>query len=258
MSKGLAVVTGASTGIGLELARCCAEDGYDLVICADEAEIEAAAARLRDGVSVTPVIADLATDEGVRKLMDAVGARDIDLLLANAGMGARGAFLDQPWHDTRKVIDLNVRGTLMLLHMAGHKMRARGKGRILVTGSIAGYMPGSYNAVYNASKAFVDNFSFALADELEDSDVTVTCLMPGPTDTAFFERAGIEDTRLGSTDQKADPADVARRGYDAMMRGDREVVPGLMNKIQTSLAGIVPESWIAAVHRRMARPGSAP
>jgi short-subunit dehydrogenase len=135
-------------------------------------------------------------------------------------------------------------------------MRARGTGRILVTGSIAGYLPGSYNAVYNASKAFLDNFSFALADELEGSDLTLTCLMPGPTDTAFFERAGIEDTKLGSTSQKSDPAEVARRGYDAMMRGDREVVPGLMNKIQTSLAGIVPESWIAAVHRRMARPGS--
>jgi uncharacterized protein len=256
MSKGLAVVTGASTGIGLELARCCAEDGYDLVICADEPEIEAAAARLRDGVSVTPVNADLATETGVGKLMDAVGGREIDLLLANAGVGARGAFLDQPWDETREVIELNVRGTLMLLHMAGQKMRARGKGRILVTGSIAGYMPGSFNAVYNASKAFLDNFSFALADELEDSGVTVTCLMPGPTDTAFFERAGIEDTKLGSTEQKSDPVKVARRGYDAMMRGEREVVPGLMNKIQTSLAGIVPESWIAAVHRRMARPGS--
>jgi uncharacterized protein len=256
MSKGLAVVTGASTGIGFELARCCAEDGYDLVVCADEPEIEAAAARLSNGVSVTPIVADLATGEGVRKLIEAIGARDIDLLLANAGIGARGAFLDQPWDDARQVIDLNVRGTLMLLHTAGQKMRARGKGRILVTGSIAGYMPGSFNAVYNASKAFLDNFSFALADELEDGEVTVTCLMPGPTDTEFFERSGIEDTKIGSTDQKSDPAEVARRGYDAMMRGDREVVPGLMNKIQTSLAGIVPESWIAAVHRRMARPGS--
>jgi uncharacterized protein len=256
MSKGLAVVTGASTGIGFELARCCAEDGYDLIICADEPEIETAAARLRNGASVTPVTVDLATEEGVRRLMDAIGTRDIDLLLANAGVGARGGFLDQPWDETREVIDLNVRGTLMLLHIAGQRMRARGKGRILVTGSVAGYLPGSFNAVYNASKAFLDNFCFALADELEDTEVTLTCLMPGPTDTAFFERAGIEDTKLGATEQKADPAEVARRGYDAMMRGDREVVPGLMNKIQTSLAGIVPESWIAAVHRRMARPGS--
>ncbi len=145
MSKGLAVVTGASTGIGFELARRCIEDGYDLVICADEPEIEAAAARLGNGASAMAVNADLATEDGVRRLMDAIGARDIDLLLANAGVGARGAFLDQPWDDTRGVIELNVRGTLHLLHVAGQKMRARGRGRILVTGSIAGYMPGSFN-----------------------------------------------------------------------------------------------------------------
>lgn len=256
MSKGLAVVTGASSGIGFELARCCAEDEYDLIICANEPEIEAAAVRLRNGSLVSPVNADLGTDEGVRRLMDAVGGRDLDILIANAGTGARGAFLDQPWGETSGVIDLNVSGTLRLLHMAGQKMRARGSGRILVTGSIAGYMPGSFNAVYNASKAFIDNFSFAIADEMRDSGVTVTCLMPGPTDTEFFERAGIEDTKLAKTEQKADPADVAQRGYDAMMRGDREVVPGLMNKIQTSVAGVVPQSWIAAVHRTMAKPGS--
>jgi short-subunit dehydrogenase len=256
VSKGLAVVTGASTGIGFELARCCAGDGYDLVICADEPEIEAAAARLRDGVTVSPVEADLATEEGIETLMQAVGPRDVDILIANAGFGARGAFLDQPWEDSRDVIMTNVFGTLALLHRAGRKMRARGRGRILVTGSIAGHMPGSFHAVYNGSKAFIDNLCFALADELHDSELTVTCLMPGPTDTPFFERAGLEDTALGANETKADPAIVARKGYDAMMRGDREVVPGLMNKIQSKLAGVVPESWIARIHRSMARPGS--
>lgn len=257
MSKGLAVVTGASTGIGFELARCCAADGYELIICADEAEIEAAAAKLRDGASVMPVNADLSTEAGVDKLIQAIGTRDIDVLIANAGAGARGAFLDQPWDDAKFVIQTNVLGTLALLHRAGRRMKARGKGRILVTGSIAGHMPGSFNAVYNGSKAFLDNFSFALADELQakDSDVTVTCLMPGPTETEFFERADIEDTALGQA-EKSDPADVARKGYDAMMRGDREVIPGLMNKIQSKLSGVVPESWIAAIHRTMARPGS--
>lgn len=257
MSKGLAVVTGASAGIGLELARCAAADGYDLIICADEPEIEAAAARLRDGVEVRTVNADLSTEAGVDTLLQAVGARDVDILIANAGVGARGAFLDQPWEDARRVVRTNVLGTLALLHAAGKKMRARGRGRILVTGSIAGHMPGSFHAVYNGSKAFIDNFCFALADELHDSEVTVTCLMPGPTDTEFFARAGLEDTALGADDSsKADPAQVARKGYDAMMRGDREVVPGLMNKIQSKLAGVVPESWIARVHRGMAKPGS--
>lgn len=258
MSKGLAVVTGASSGIGLELARCCASDGYDLIICADEPEIEAAAAQLRNGVEVTAVSADLATDAGVDRLMQAVGAREIEVLIANAGTGARGAFLDQPWGESKRVIETNVLGTCALLHRAGRKMKARGSGRILVTGSIAGHMPGSFNAVYNASKAFLDNFSFALADELsakEGGKLTVTCLMPGPTDTEFFERSDIEDTALGQS-SKSDPAHVARRGYDAMMRGDREVVPGLMNKIQSTLSGVVPESWIARIHRTMARPGS--
>lgn len=257
MSRGLAVVTGASTGIGFEMARLCAADGFDLVICADEPAIEAAAARLRNGVEVTPVNADLATDEGIDRLMQAVGARDIDVLVANAGVGARGAFLDQPWEDARHVVRTNVEGTLALLHRAGRRMRDRGTGRILVTGSIAGHMSGSFHSVYNGSKAFVDNFCFALADELHDSEVTVTCLMPGLTDTAFFERAGLEDTALGASAGKADPADVARTGYEAMMRGDREVVPGLMNRIQSTLAGVVPESWIARIHRSLARPGSA-
>lgn len=256
MSTGLAIVTGASSGIGLELARCCAADGYDLVICANEPEIEAAATRLRNGVSVKPVQADLGTEEGIDRLLEAAGGREIDILIANAGTGARGAFLDQPWEDAHDVLKVNVIGTLALLHRAGRRMKARGSGRILVTGSIAGYMPGSFNAVYNASKALLDNFCFALADELDESDVTVTCLMPGPTETRFFERSGLEDTALGSSDGKSDPADVARMGYDAMMSGSREVVPGLMNRIQSSLAGIVPESWIARMHRTMARPGS--
>lgn len=255
MSRGLALVTGASTGIGFELARCCADDGFDLVICADEPEIEAAAARLRDGVAVTAVIADLATERGVEALMREVGGRAIDVLIANAGVGARGAFLDQPWPDSARVVDTNIRGTLHLLNEAGRRMRARGEGRILVTGSIAGHMPGSFNAVYNGSKAFLDNFSFALADELDGTGVTVTCLMPGPTDTEFFARSGLEDTGFGTV-KKADPAEVARKGYDAMMRGDREAIPGLMNKVQSKLAGIVPESWIARAHRSVARPGT--
>ncbi len=258
MSKGLAVVTGASTGIGLELARCCADDGYDVVVCADEPAIEAAAAELsQGGATVTPVEADLGTEAGVQKLMAKIGGRDIDLLLANAGIGLRDAFLDQDWNKARRVVEVNVIGTLALLHQAGQRMRYRGAGRILVTGSIAGYMPGSFHAVYNASKAFLDNFSYALGNELKESGVTVTCLMPGITDTAFFDRAGLGDTALGASDSKADPAEVARKGYASMMKGDSGIVPGAKNKMQARMAGVTPQSSLAEAHRRTAEPGSA-
>jgi short-subunit dehydrogenase len=255
MSKGLAVVTGASTGIGLELARCCAQDSYDLVVCADEPEIESAAAGLGGSVQVTPVNADLGAEAGVDKLMAAVGGRDIELLLANAGIGLGDAFLDQEWGAARRVVEVNVIGTLALLHRAGRRMRARGTGRILITGSIAGYMPGSYHAVYNASKAFLDNFAYALGNELKDSGVTVTCLMPGVTDTAFFDRAGLTDTKLGATDKKADPADVAQAGYKAMMKGESGVVPGAANKLQAKMAGVTPQPALAETHRKLAEPG---
>ena len=257
MSKGLAVVTGASTGIGLELARCCAADGYDLFVCADEPAIETAAAELsRGGAKAAPVAADLGTEAGVDQLLAAVGERDIDLLLANAGIGLRDAFLDQDWAEARRVIDVNVVGTLALLHKAGRRMRARGAGRILITGSIAGYMPGSFHAVYNASKAFLDNFAYALGNELKESGVTVTCLMPGITDTAFFERAGLEDTGMGTTDKKADAADVARQGYEAMLKGESGIVTGAMNKLQAKMAGVTPQPALAESHRKMAKPGS--
>jgi short-subunit dehydrogenase len=134
-------------------------------------------------------------------------------------------------------------------------MRARGSGRILITGSIAGYMPGTYHAVYNGTKAFIDSFSYALRAELKDSGVTVTCLMPGPTDTEFFRRADMVDTKVGQ-DPKDDPADVAKDGFEAMMKGDAEVVSGWKNKVQTTLANITPSEMLAEQHRKMAEPGS--
>lgn len=136
-------------------------------------------------------------------------------------------------------------------------MRARNRGRILLTGSIAGFMPGSFQAVYNASKAFIDSFSWALRNELQDSEVTVTCLMPGPTDTAFFDRADMEDTKVGADPDKADPAAVARTGFEAMMKGEAGVVSGFSNKIQAAMAHLVPAGMLAEQHRKMAAPGTA-
>jgi short-subunit dehydrogenase len=254
----LAVVTGASSGIGLELAKLAASDGYDLIIASDETDIEDAAKRLRtSGGQVATVVADLSGEEGVEILNEAIAAtgRPVDLLFANAGRGLGHSFLDQDPAEWLRVIDTNVVGTLLLIHKVGNRMRAANSGRILVTGSIAGFMPGSFQAVYNGTKAFIDSFCFALRNELQDTQVTVTCLMPGATDTRFFERAGMLDTKVGQ-DEKDDPADVARAGYDAMMNGEGDVVSGWKNKVQASLANITPAGVLAEQHRKMAEPGS--
>jgi uncharacterized protein len=256
-TRPLALVTGASSGIGLELARLCAQDGYDLLIAADEPAIEAAANALRsEGAHVEAVEADLSTTEGVDTLYAAAKGRPIEALLANAGRGLGHAFLDQDFAAARRVLDTNVTGTLYLLHKVGRDMRARAKGRILITGSIAGFMPGTYQAVYNGTKAFLDNFSFALRAELKDSGVTVTCLMPGPTDTEFFARADMLDTKVGA-DKKQAADEVAKLGYQAMLRGEGDVVAGLKNKLQQAVANVTPAAALAEQHRKMAEPGSA-
>lgn len=256
-TRPLAVVTGASTGIGYELARLFAEDGFDLIIAADEPGIVEAGQGLEAiGGAVECVQADLSTVDGVERLHAAIAGRPVDALAANAGHGLGQAFLDQDFDDVLGVINTNVTGTLKLLHLVGQGMRDRGRGQILITGSIAGLMPGSFHAVYNASKAFIDSFSFALRNELKDSGVTVTCLMPGATDTQFFERADLMDTKVGQDEHKADAADVAKTGYAAMKRGDGDVVAGLGNKLQAAMAAVTPQSMLAEQHRKMAEPGS--
>jgi short-subunit dehydrogenase len=253
----LAVVTGASTGIGLELARECAKHKFDLIIVANEPEIESAADELRrEGGNVEAVNADLATKEGVNKLYDAIGSRSVDALLANAGRGLGKAFLDQDFNDIRGVIDTNVTGTVYLIHKIGRDMRARHSGRILITGSIAGFMPGSYQAVYNGSKAFLDSFSYAIREELKDSGVTVSCLMPGPTETQFFRRAGMLDTKVGAS-KKDDPADVAADGFKAMMSGEGGVVSGWQNKLEAAAAHVMPAERLAKKHTAVAAPGTS-
>ena len=225
----LAVVTGASTGIGFELARQCARNGFDLLIVADESAINEAAGQLKaEGAGVQAIEANLATTVGVDKLLEAVGSRPIDALLANAGRGLGHAFVDQDFDDIRHVIDTNVTGTVYLIHKVAWQMRSLGHGRVLITGSIAGFMPGTYQAVYNGTKAFLDSFSFAIRAELKDTGVTVTCLMPGATET----------------------------GFKAMMDGDGDVVTGWQNKLRAAIANVMPAALLAEQHRSMAEPGS--
>jgi len=256
-TRPLALVTGASSGIGYELARIAAQTGFDLLIAADEPEIEDAAKDFREiGVDVEPVQADLPTIEGVEALYAAINGRAVDALVANAGRGLGGAYLDQNFNDVIRVIDTNITGTIYLIQKVGRDMRKRDAGRILIVGSIAGYIPGAFAAVYHGTKAFIDSFAAALRNELKDTKVTVTCLMPGATETEFFDRAGMEDTKVGQS-AKDNPADVAEAGFQAMMDGDGDIVTGWKNKLQTTLANVMPNSMLAEQNRKQSEPGSA-
>jgi uncharacterized protein len=256
MQKRFAIVTGASSGIGYELAATCAREGFDLLVAADSPESSDAADGFRGmGANVQALELDLATIDGVETLYEAAGGRPVDALLANAGHGLGHGFLDQNFDDVRHVVDTNITGTIYLIQKVGRDMRRRGAGRILITGSIAGFIPGTYQAVYNGTKAFIDSFSFALRAELKDTGVTVTCLMPGVTETDFFARADLLDTKVGR-EAKDDPVDVAKVGFQAMMRGDGDVVSGWRNKLQSALANITPASMLAEQHRKKTEPGS--
>ena len=244
----LAVVTGATSGIGLELAREFEDHDFDVIAAAEDAGPR--------GVRV-----DLATPEGVEELHRHVIAtgRPVAALALNAGVGAAGAFAtDTALEDDLRVVDLNVRSVVHLAKLVLPGMVARGEGRILVTSSIAAGSPGPFNATYNASKSFVHSFALALRDELKDTGVTVTALMPGPTDTEFFDRADMTDTRLGASEHKDDPADVARDGFEAMMAGKERVVSAsLATKVQGRGTRFLPDSAKAALHRHVTEPGSA-
>jgi short-subunit dehydrogenase len=254
-TRPLAIVTGASAGIGYELAKCCAQQGFDLLVAADQSAIHDAAQDFRAlGAAVEAIEADLATLNGVDRLYATTKGRPVNALLANAGHGLGHAFLDQPFEEVRHVIDTNITGTLYLIQKVGQEMRARGQGRILMTGSIAGFIPGTFQAVYSGTKAFINSFSFALRNEMQDTGVTVTCLMPGPTETEFFERADMLDTQVGQQ-EKDDPAEVAKIGFEAMMKGEGDVVSGWKNKLQSALANVTPASRLAEQHRKMAEPG---
>jgi short-subunit dehydrogenase len=255
-ARQLAVVTGASSGIGKELAQLCVEHGFDLVIAADDPAIEAAAQQFRaQGAAVDALEVDLASTDGVDRLYDLINGRPVDALLANAGHGLGKGFLDQDFDAVRHVIDTNITGTIYLIQKVGRDMRTRNAGRILIVGSIAGFMPGTYQAVYNGTKAFIDSFSFALRAELKETGITVTCLMPGATETEFFERADLTDTKVGQ-DEKDNPAKVAKDGFEAMMKGHGDVVSGWKNKLQTTIANVTPAGMLAEQHRKMAEPGS--
>jgi uncharacterized protein len=254
-SRRLAIVTGASSGIGLEIAKLAAQDGFDLIVAADTPFVEAGPALQEFGVQVQEVETDLATQRGVEQLLAMVAGRPVDVLVANAGHGLGHGFLDQSPEEWQHIVNTNITGTLLLIQPIAKRMVERGQGRILITGSIAGHMAGTFQAVYNGSKAFIDSFAAALNEEIKESGVTVTCLKPGATETEFFHRAEMEDTKVGQA-KKDDPADVARAGWEAMNKGEPSVIYGLKNKLQVAGAEMMTDAMTAKMHRAQAEPGS--
>jgi len=260
LSGKTAVVTGASSGIGFELARQFAEHGYDLIVVAEDEGIMGAADELRDlRVEVEPVQADLTRAAEVDRVWERVRARGRPLgaIAINAGVGVGGPFVDNDLDQELGLIELNVVSVVRLAKAAVRAMVSQGSGRMLFTSSIAAEMPAPFLAVYGASKAFVQSFAEALHYELKDTGVTVTSLQPGPTDTNFFERAEMMDTKV-AVEEKDDPADVARQGFEGMMEGKHRIVAGsVKNKMQSAMAHVLPEQVKARQHGKMAEPGSA-
>ena len=260
--KPLAVVTGASSGIGFELAKVFVENGFDLLINAEDEGLMGAAEQLRtmdtEGTDVQLIKADLSTYNGVEQLYAAIVStgRPVSAAALNAGVGQGGTFLDTDLADEIRIIDLNVTSTVHLAKRLLRDMAARDDGRVLITSSIASTMPGSFQAVYNASKSFLQSFAQALQNELKDTEVTITSLMPGPTDTDFFHRADMDDTKVGQG-SKDDPAQVAKQGFDALMGGRDKLIAGsAKTKVEGFANKVLPDKLKATAHRQMAEPRS--
>jgi short-subunit dehydrogenase len=259
----LAVVPGAPAGIGHELARVFATEGFDLVVAAEDDRVDGLVAELRGtGVEAHGVQVDLATREGCTTLADAVEGlgRPVDALALNAGVGVSGPFLESgTLEDQLRVVDLDVGHVVHLAHRLVPAMVARGEGRVLITSSIVATVAAPYQATYSGSKAFLQSFGEALREEIADSGVTVTALQPGGTDTEFWTRSGAEQQDTKVTDTSFDdPATVAREGYDALMRGDDHVTPGrAMNGVLAKAGAILPDAVTAKLSSKLTKPGTS-
>lgn len=260
MTRPLAVVTGASNGIGYELAKQFAEHNFDLVITSTGPSINEAAQDFEKlGAQVATVQADLRTYDGVETLYSQIQAtgRPVDAIAINAGVGLGGAFTETKLEDELDLIDLNIASSVHLAKRVVKDMVQQGNGKILFTSSIAALQPGPFEAVYAASKAFLHSFAEGIRNELKDTGVTVTALMPGPTDTNFFHRAEMDDTQAGA-DKKDDPAEVAKQGFEALMAGDDDRVAGsLKTRALGNVSKVLPDTVNAELHRKLTEPGSA-
>ncbi|MGY2127756.1 SDR family NAD(P)-dependent oxidoreductase [Blastococcus sp. SYSU DS0617] len=261
-ARPLALVTGASSGIGLELAKQFAQNGFDLIVVAEDDELAPAAAELRGlGVDVSDVRADLTRRAEVEKVIAAYrggSGRPLAAAALNAGVGVAGRFAETDLEAELGMVELNCASTVQLAKAVVQDMVARGEGRILFTSSVASQAPEPFQAVYSATKAFVQFLALGIREELTDTGVTVTALLPGPTDTEFFDRADATDTKLGASDSKDDPAQVARQGFEGLMKGEASVFAGsVTSKLMGKLSAVLPDAVAGKSHKPMTRPGSA-
>lgn len=261
MAEKLAAITGASSGIGYNLAKVFAENGYDVVVCAEDAGIQNAAADFRSlGVNVTPIQADLGTFEGCEQFCQQLAStgRRLDAIALNAGIGVGGQFAETDLQKEINIVRLNCESTVHIAKYAVQTMLKQGSGKILITSSIAGEMVAPREAVYAASKAFDLSFGKSLRYELKDTGVSVTVLQPGPTDTNFFERADMGNTKAGTDGKKeSEPYEVAKQGFKALMDGEEHVyAASLMTKIEGSMLGLVPDAVVAKMHQKLAEPAN--
>ncbi len=259
MADQFAIVTGASSGIGLSLARELASRGYDLAVCSAGVRLHDAVAELKKtGVEVTEIQSDLATREGVESLWEQVLAigRNVDIACINAGVGVGGQFFETDLDEELNMVNLNCAGTVQLAKYLVQHMMERNEGRILFTASIAGEMVAPREAVYAATKAFDLSFAHSLRYELRDTGITVTALQPGPTNTDFFHRAGMDNTEVGSSGKnESQPEDVARQGIEALLAGkDHVYAASAKTKVEGMLANVVPGTVKGAMHEKMAKP----
>lgn len=261
MEKSFAVITGASSGIGFELARQFGQNGFDLLIASSTNDIFEAQDHLEEeGFTVEAIKANLASYAGVEHLVQNIKriGRPLEAIAINAGIGMGGRFTETNLNQEINLINLNIVSVVHLTKRILPLMQSQAHGRILYTSSIASQMPSPFEAVYGASKAFVTSFAESIRNEVKSSGITVTILMPGATNTNFFHRADMDDTKAGSEMKyQNDPAEVARQGFEALMEGKENLFSeSLLTKIQGYALKILPEKAKAQIHRKWSEPHS--
>lgn len=262
-NKQTALITGGTSGIGYELAKLFAKDGYNLVLVArNEVELQRVASKLRSEfqAEVETISRDLFDPENAFEVYNEIGRKTIriDVLVNDAGQGYYGEFVNSDLDKELAMIHLNISSLVILTKKFLREMVARNSGKILNLSSIASKVPGPFQSVYHGTKAFVQSFTEAVRDEVKDKGVTVTALLPGATATDFFNKAGMEEAKIVKEGKLDDPAKVARDGYEALMKGDDMVVSGFMNKVQVAMGNILPDSVVAGQVHKQQEPASSP